>query len=494
MKFFLRNKFFLFCTIIFFAGAVNLFAEDSDDSLFSDDDLFGDDNVVELEETNAGFGSEKLDLAKGHLFETGSVKIGGSYDMGLTTYTKFYDGSLEEQKSFADTLAETALAPKANAWLYVDARPSQTFRLYTKFGIDYPYSISAVSIPGYTDYTTPIPGVTFPIVSSITTALTSSFKIKELFTDFSLADRAFFRFGLHTVTWGTGLFFSPVSDMINTSSINPEDTDKQVDGALNLRTQITFPGSQNCLWFYVIPDSVKNTVSADSYSTTSTSRYLELMQYPYDARKTAFAAKGELVLGTWELGAGAYYKWQDAPKAMLTASGAVIASRVNVFAEGVYRYGSAKEWKEKPDDWDEKTHIFQATAGARYTDKTHLITYALQYYYDGNSDDSQYSTKGHNLAALVNFGRIGSTSLTANILGLFNFGKDALPATLTEAQTVLSSGKVPNPYTALVSADLTYSPIKELSLSCGPYISWSDWENKPDVALKLNFSLGSGRF
>ena len=59
-----------------------LFAQD-----FSDDDFFftDDDGIIEMEEVAA----PKSDLARGVLFETGSVKIGGTFDLSLTTLTTF---------------------------------------------------------------------------------------------------------------------------------------------------------------------------------------------------------------------------------------------------------------------------------------------------------------------------------------------------------------------------------------------------------------------
>lgn len=495
----MKKSFLLSASLFCLIGMTSLYADEFDD-------LFLDDNVVEMEETNPS-DAVSSDLSHGILFQTGSVKISGSYDMSLTTYTKFYDGSLDEQKSFGDNLAETSLSPKADALLSVDARPKSYLRFYTKFGISYPYSVKANSVP--TGKTTPVstqslfPEVdisSYPLLPKTAylpvsaTVIQDFFSVKELFADFSLADIAFFRFGLHTVTWGAGVFFSPVSDMINTSSINPEDTDLQVNGSLNLRTQIVFPGSQNCLWFYVIPDSVANTPTYENYSSYTTAQYIDISQYPYDARKTALALKGDLVLGTWELGAGGFYKYQSAPKAMLTASGPVFGGRLNLFGEAVYRYGSDVQWKDKPDEWNDKTNIFQATAGFRYFDKPHSILYMAQYYFDGNDDDHKYYMKGHNIAATINFGRIGTTCFTANLHGLFNFGKEVLPTSLTDFYKILSEGKQVQPYCAIISATMNYSPIDELTIGLGPYITWSDWEKAPTVAMKFTVKLGNGKF
>lgn len=435
-----------------------------DDMFSSDDDLFGDDGIE-----NVGDVKAKSDLSKGVLFDNGSIKIGGNFSTSLSTMTTLYS---EENNSFWDNLKNTKLTPTASALLSVDARPTQELRMYTKFGVAYPTKtlVSGFSIPNNTWFT-----------------------LKELFTDFSIADRIFFRFGLHTVTWGAGYFFSPVSDLINTSSINPEDTSAQVDGSLNLRTQITFPGSQNCLWLYVIPSTnFTNQTTAESY-----------------ARDTALAGKYELVLGGWELGLGAFWKYETAPKGMVTLTGSL--KNLSLFGEFVYSYGAKSEWNTNKN-WDNKTSIFQASVGITRYWKDPAITFAAQYYFDGNSIDKLYEgnlpnpsgmgslpvsipslTKGHNVAALVNFGRVfGTTDLNANLLAVANFGKDSIDA--QSKANLAAYGQSVSDVTMIVSGMLTYSPVSTFSLGMGPYLTWSSYDKNPTVSLKLTLKLGGGKF
>ncbi len=462
------RKFFLL--LIFSASLIPAFAQDDD--FFSDDDFFAEDTIDESyveESTQAGTQNSSFNkdlLKQGILFEDGSVKIGGNYSLSLYTLSALYT---PEESDFATNIENTTLTPKASAYLYVDARPSQTLRMYTKFGFNYPFA-SNVYLESYT------PGPAFSVADW--------FKLKELFSDFNIKDRVFFRFGLHTVTWGTGYFFSPVSDIINTSSIDPENVTEQVDGSLNLRMQITFPGTQNCLWFYMIP-------STDFISAGSASSY---------ARDTAFAAKGEITLLNWELGAGSYYKYQNAPKAMLTASGGIFGSKINVFGEFVYQYGAQSEWASNTD-WTDKTNIFLVTAGFSKYWKDPSITLVGQYYFDGNDVDfvHKYYQHGHNIALACSFGRVfGSTDFTASLYGIVNFGKvnklteqDAATlgtnASIYEAAITNSSG-------AIFSAMLNYSPVKELTFGLGPYITFTNWEKEPAVNLKLEVTLGGGKF
>ena len=438
------KKLIFLCGALLLAAAV--FAQSDDDLFGSDDDFFGDDGIEEVSDVAA-----KSDLSKGVIFDSGAVKVGGSLTAGITTNTVLYS---EAEDDFGENLKNTKLTPDLSALLSVDARPTETLRMYTKFGFAYPFK---------------------------DTQTADWFKLKELFTDFSMKDTAFFRFGIHTVTWGAGYFFSPVSDMINTSSIDPENPEAQVDGALNLRTQIVIPDSQNCLWFYVIPSTDFTNSTAESY-----------------ARDTAVAGKADILIGNWELGVGGFYKYQNAPKFMLTATGSL--KKVSFFGEAVYSYGAASEW-QKNTDWDDKTNIIQATAGLSYYWKDPQITLAAQYYFNGNDKDFPYNhiIGGHNLAALASFGKVfGSTDFTASVFAMANFGREEYSDTeiammkmagADDATIAAASGT-----SLTATAMLYYSPIKELKVGMGPSLTFKTFDENPSVSLKLSATLGGGKF
>ena len=446
-----------------------LFAQSDDDLFGGDDDLFGDDDFLIEEVTDV---SAKSDLSKGVLFDNGTVKIGGNFTSEISTSFLVY---ADDDKSFLEHFSDTKISPNVGAYLTVDARPTQDLRMYSKFGLRYPFSSKAASTATTTKQTFFDQDI---FKTDVETTITDWIYLKELFTDFSVADTAFFRFGLHTVTWGAGYFFSPVSDIINTSMIDPENTSAQVDGCFNLRTQITFPDSQNCLWVYVMP------------------------AFDY-AKNCAFAGKYDLVLGGWELGLGGYWKYEAAPKVTFTASGSL--KKFNLFGEAVFQYGSDLEWDKEKD----KTAIFKATAGFSYTWKDPSITLVGQYYYDGNNFEFDNETmmylasnpmyvkdsftKGHNAALALSFGRIfGTTKLTAAVFGIVNFGKEDLPPIVTSllkeygAESLMGSGTF--------SAMLNYTPTNSITLGIGPHMTFADWDSKPDVALKLSFTLGGGKF
>ena len=438
-----------------------------------DDDLFFGDGVDYQDDVSA-----KSDLARGILFEDGSVRVGGSLNAELETSTIIYDKS---GKDFSDYLDESKLTPRLGATLFFDARPSQTLRIYTKFGFDYPFKSNAMSMFNYND--------ALPMTSTVETTIADYFSVKELFTDFSINDVAFFRFGIHTVKWGTGYFYSPVSDLINTSSIDPENANEDVNGCLNLRAQILFPGTQNVLWLYVVPDS--ESVSSMEFSTA--------LKY------TSLAAKYEFVINTWEFGVGGIYKLNHAPKMMFTTSGNI--GNVNIFTELLYAYGSDREWAENKN-WGDKSNIFKFTVGGSYYWKNPEIALMAQYYYDGNNFDvnnpadlyyfADYVTQGHNVAFTLSFGKLfGSHDFTLNLLGLANIGREELPPAFL---SILSANGVDtdmlNSYLKSITLGgiLYYSPIDEISIGVGPYITYNTGFKDPSVALKFYFNLGGGKF
>ena len=469
------KKSLIFITVLFLSFSI--FAQ-SDDDLFggSDDDFFADDSIVEVNDVSA-----KTDLSKGVIFDTGAIKVGGSLTAGITTNTVLYS---PENRPLGENIYNSTLKPDLSAMLSVDARPTETLRIYTKFGFAYPFkdSISGYFRNGQEQELIGLNADGTPIIGTKTTnSIVDWFKLKELFTDFSIKDTAFFRFGIHTVTWGTGYFFSPVSDMINTSSIDPENPEKQVDGALNLRTQIVFPNSQNCLWFYVIPSTNFQNQTAESYM-----------------RETALAGKMDIVIGGWEFGLGGYYKYQNAPKAMFTATGSL--KKMSFYGEFVYSYGSAQEWGRKPD-WDDKTSIIQATVGLSYYWKEPMINFAAQYYYNGNTKDipTSYVISGHNVAAMLSFGKLfNNKDFTASIFAMANFGRVEMTSQeIANYKTYGLSETMLNAMTGTslsATAMLYYSPIKELKFGLGPSLTFKDFNNNPTVSLKLSGTFGGGKF
>lgn len=415
---------------------------DTDFSDFSDDSLFKDDGIIEVDTTPTD--AKSADLSKGILFQTGSVKIGGAFDLGLTTLTSF-----QKNKDAAKSFEETLLLPKASAQLTIDARPTENLRLYLKTGIHYPYVTESYSTLVTTPTgATPETGLPSNFVvngGSNSFNIANIFYIKELFSDFNIGQNVGFRFGKQTVSWGVGYFYSP-ADVINLTRINPEDPTAQVEGPLALRTQIVFPGTQHAIWAYIIPD---NNFAAVAQGAG-----------PY-LKNTAFALKGDVVLGNFEFGLGAWYKNQNPAKFMLTTTGTIFRT-YSIFSELVLSIGK----DNVPEDY---TPVFQGTLGILKSWTKQNLTIGLQYYYNGQ-EFSASQNYGHNLAALITFSKFLFSDLSLSLFGQYNFDN--------------------NQGTAF--CDLKYSPIKEFSVTAGPYFTFT--KDNVITSIKLVFNLGSGKF
>ncbi len=437
-----------------------------DDDLFSDDDMFTDDGIVESSTQSKDKVSS--DLSKGVLFQNGSIKIGGTFNLGMTTYTVFKD-----DWSFGESLKNTFLIPKADGQFTLDARPSENLRLYAKTGIHYPYlteaNASMLSL-AQTAGTVMMASYTGGISDlSANGVLQNLFYVKELFSDFNFGDNVSFRFGKQTVSWGAGYFYSP-ADVINVTKIDPENPTNQLEGPLALRSQIVFPGTQNALWIYAIPDTEY------SVSDVGAGTYL---------RDTALAAKGDILLGDWELGIGGWYKYHKSPRLMLTATGTIFRN-YGIFAEGVVAFGkdNVKENQWTDDYSGNRDLVWQGTIGFMRYWKNQNITFAAQYYYNQqelyveNTKGKEVTyafasgdNHGHNLAANLSFGKVLISSLSASIFGMYNFTTQ----------------------NGLASASLTYSPRNQFSVGFGPYMMFTK-DNSPKVAARFEFNLGSGKF
>lgn len=297
----------------------------------------------------------QADLQKAMLsLEGEKLRIGGSLDSSL----KLSCNWTEPYEPKPDSTLKTTL----NANLFFDARPVENLKIYGKFNFGFPFE---KNLAGQAVIAVPpslIPGgAQLPAFVNVPGAVNIS--IRELYTDFSLKDIAFFRFGKHAVKWGTGYFYSP-ADIINISRIDPQDPEADKEGPLSLRTHIVIPGTQHNLWFYLLPPTDSD----------------------FKIENTAAAAKAEFVFGNWEWGIGGRYRYEQAPKLITTLSGS-IARKVAVFAEGVFAWGSDYTYYKNGDynsEYKEKNKaFFQATAGASYSNaKTHTSV-AAQYFYNG---------------------------------------------------------------------------------------------------------------
>lgn len=312
-------------------------ASEPDDWFFlGEDDLFGGGLFAETDETSGGSLDDALRLSQG-------LDVGGTYNLSAGAHWIWRpedggpgDGVFDQWLDFSGSL-------------FLDYRPSLDFRTLAKVKGDARLTESPVE-----------PNVT----------------LHELFADFTLGERAFFRVGKQTVNWGVGFFFSP-ADIINIGRIDPENPEADREGPVAVRVHM--PAGRNNYYTYAIVDGE-----------------------PGDYR-VAFAPKAEFVLGGSEVGLGLYYRSDRAPRAMATLSTSLLG-RVALFGEAVLSHGSDRRFVREavtPPDLlglevyeDRDTVRYHLTVGARAThsdpDGRFSLTVAGQYLYNGEGYDGEF--------------------------------------------------------------------------------------------------------
>ena len=408
--------FFLFCAGAAFLPAQAEEPAESEETVTKDEDLdsmFGEDMVEELDTEKQNTAPEDDLLVEEGVSWGGSISgsLGGEWTWNTVATSDF---------DIEDPAGENLL-PGISANLFFDARPDRDFRAFGKFKIDITddaadtgitglesIGIGAVddsSLPeGWTseeneEGETEIRNEEGVLLATIAaedgedeeseeedeedeepgtgTPPVLELNVFELFSDFSWKDRLFFRFGKHTIKWGTGYFWSP-ADVLNLTSIDVEDPTADREGPISLK--IHFPFSYHNAYMYFI-------ANADAK--------------PFEI---ALAPKAEFVIGNTEIGIGGYYQQALAPRFITLISTSV--SDFDFFGEGVVSYGSDRVFirksrdqsaaEEDPEDnfevvldtYEVETRpFFQFTAGGRYvksfTEERGSLALIGQYWFNG---------------------------------------------------------------------------------------------------------------
>lgn len=481
------KKIAIFIFVLFIPFFV--FAQENSSDL--ENDLFGgdEDTLISAEEARSDSKSNlkfKADLEKASLsLESKKLRIGGSLSssMGINyAWVDPYSKKDDYLKSFKD--GKGTFNTTLNGSLFFDARPNEDLKLYGKFLFGFPFEKSlsgALTVPKNSFGPLPPNDIILPI--GVNGA--ANIKIQELYTDFSAKNIAFFRFGKHAVKWGTGYFYSP-ADVINISRIDPQDPTADREGGISLRTHIIIPKTQHNIWLYLLPPGQGED---------------------FDPKYTAGAAKGEFVVGNWELGFGGWYKYEKAPRLITTVSGS-IAGKVAVFGEGVFAWGSDYTYyRADMSSYTEKNKpFFQATLGGSYSNADTNTTIALQYFYNGfgysNTDvstsilekaedpvslsDASFRKKLQNVLAM---GNRGQHYIALNI-SQNKLGTDKLSLNLFQ-QFAISELE------GFSKLTLNWKIYKFASMSTGPSFSYPlspSSKTKGQIGYSLSFRLGGGTF
>lgn len=401
------------------------------------DSLFGGDEVVSEAPAQNPADAAKQNPVTAAL-KSDKVRVGGSFYGSIAptaTWADFWDGDLALDDS------STSLGASLMSTIFFDARPSEDFRVYGSAKAAYPFS------------TTTSDGTSVPNLS-----------VFELFADFNLNDKVYFRMGKSTVKWGVGYFWSP-ADVINLEPINVLDAEEQREGPVNFRVNVPLAGTQNNLYFYTILDSDYADIDFDT---------------------TALAAKAEFLLGNYEVGLGAYYRYDTAERAMLTLTGPL--GDFDVFGEAMASRGSAKTYvtgiatdgtiSYRASDDVRDSLFFSASAGFLYNNQNENITAVGQYYYNGEG----YSNT--NRDALVSQAKLAIATAA--------FTEPSKIASLTASLSSLISGSGQH-YGALMLSKGELFALEDLSASVIAVANLSDLSGliKPSLSWSVvdNFKL-----
>ena len=259
-------------------------------------------------------------------------------------------GSSFVWNNLEDLDAETRWDPQFGLDLYFDARPNSNFRVFAKGKAFYPFD----------------------------STVASAFSLHELFADFNLDNKAYFRIGKQTINWGVGYLYRP-TDKLNLSTLNPSDRESDLEGPLALKTQI--PLGANTVYLYAIADEI---------------------EHPEDI---TYAPKFEFLLGNWEFGVGGILNPTLTPKGALFITGPIW--KLDFFTEALFQYGSDLDFLSQITPipikvTKKKQLVLSATAGLFFRDPDTRFIAIGQYWFDGEAQSADdWSKIGHHFAGVT---------------------------------------------------------------------------------------------
>jgi len=313
--------------------------------------------------------------------------------------------------------------------LFLDGRPDPDFRFRLSLKTGYPFTTkasagnsiifldamgkpvtSAGTIAGQALY--PNTGIGAILVGS-TSVEVPNIKVWEMFTDVTVEDTLFLRFGKQSASWGVSYFYSP-GDVISLTAKDAADPTAEREGPVAMKATVPFPGLKANLTGYVL---ARDSYFGDELPTLQTLGY---------------ALQGDVLVGDAQLTLGGFYQRDNAPKAVATINTGFgflnlpVMSDINFFSEAVVSYGADVLKAEgalagptptfaKVSSWD-KALYYTGTAGASYSNS------------DGN-----WSLRGEYL-----FNPFGSSDKQAALLAyntVFSSLKGAFPGTNTAGRS-----------------------------------------------------------
>jgi len=358
------------------------------------------------------------------------------------------------------------LAYNLSTILFVDSRPDKDFRFRLSLQTGYPFTKDTKNLALTND--------AYP--ATTTTVSTPNIKVWEMFTDVTIADAVFLRFGKQSASWGVSYFYSP-GDVISLTAKDATDPTAQREGPVALKATVPFPGLKANLTGYVL--------ARDSYFSSTALPTLNEMGY---------ALQGDILVGDAQLSLGCFYQKDNAPKTVATVNTGFGflhipgLSDVNLFSEAVFSYGSdvlkgegeAVGTFAKISPW-EKTIYYTGTVGASYTNNDANLTLRTEYLYNPfGFSDKRSVVLAYNTVLMSTAGRYTGRNDAGRAYG---FGDAATPG-IHNVTSLLSLAKLGG-IDRLSFSTLWQQNLSDQSGWVKPMFSLDPWD-------QLTFSWGLG--
>jgi len=336
----------------------------------SEEDFFGEDA-----ETVSTVAVTSVDPTEQFSEDAEGLRWGGTVSSSATWNSGWvgqWPSASDPAKGWQDGL-DYGLSTK----LFLDGRPDADFRFRLSLKTGYPFTNSTTALKTTTTSTTiEVPNI----------------EVWEMFTDVTVADAVFLRFGKQSASWGVAYFYSP-GDVISLTAKDASDPLAEREGPVALKATVPFPNLKANLTGYVL--------ARDSYFGTN----LPTLQ------SMGYALQGDVLVGDAQLSLGGFYQQDNAPKAVATVNTGLsflklpVFNDINVFSESVFSYGSdvlKTSGKSMSGTFTtisawEKTVYYTGTLGASYSNSDANLNLRSEYLFNPfGSDDATIAQRAFN--------------------------------------------------------------------------------------------------
>jgi len=431
----------------------------------AEEDFFGEDAV-----TVTAAPVSTADPTKQFSEDATGVRWGGTVKADSTWQPGWVGGWPGE----ASAQWKDGLAYDLSTILFVDSRPDKDFRFRLSLQTGYPFTKDTKNVA--------LDPAALPAKS--TTVSTPNIKVWEMFTDVTIADAVFLRFGKQSASWGVSYFYSP-GDVISLTAKDATDPTAQREGPVALKATVPFPGLKaNLTGFVLARDSYFNSTSLPTL------------------REMGYALQGDILVGDAQLMLGGFYQQDNAPKAVATLNTGFGflhvpgLSDVNLFSEAVFSYGSDVLKGEgertitvgttslptfaRVTSW-EKTIYYTGTVGASYSNDDANLTLRTEYLYNPFGYSDKRSVLLAYNTVLASTADVYTSGGGINSGRVYGFGDAATPG-MHNLSTLLSLAKLGG-VDRLSFSTLWQQNLSDFSGWVKPMFSLDPWD-------QLTFSWG----